>query len=291
MSSSSRPASWPSRTPASTSATAPAGSGPAGRQGHQGGRVVRRLPSTTTHRAPVPGSRRRSGRAPESASPRRASRPASQGELGIDGQAGRQREAGRLGDRSQLLEGRPRPLRVDVIGGHRATRRPSRRCRRRAARRSRRRGWVAPARGHPAAGSGGPRRSTTGTRPGSHGSARCIAVTGLGQEVLDDDLLHVARIADGLSAIATRASTRSARLSPMPTRIPVVKGMPSRPADSKVASLRSGILVGRAPMAGQTGVQGLDHHALGGADGAQGGQLIGARGHRRWREAAGRSPR
>ena len=47
-----------------------------------------------------------------------------------------------------------------------------------------------------------------------------------------------------LAAIASRASSRSARDSPMPTRIPVVKGMPSSPAASRVASRRSGVLSG-----------------------------------------------
>ena len=47
-----------------------------------------------------------------------------------------------------------------------------------------------------------------------------------------------------LAAMASSASSRSARDSPMPTRIPVVKGMPSSPAASRVASRRSGVLSG-----------------------------------------------
>ncbi len=46
------------------------------------------------------------------------------------------------------------------------------------------------------------------------------------------------------SATATRASSRSARVSPMPTRIPVVKGMARRPAASRVARRRPGRLSG-----------------------------------------------
>ena len=44
--------------------------------------------------------------------------------------------------------------------------------------------------------------------------------------------------------MASSASTRSARVSPMPTRMPVVNGMASSPAASRVASLRSGVLSG-----------------------------------------------
>ena len=47
-----------------------------------------------------------------------------------------------------------------------------------------------------------------------------------------------------LAAMASSASSRSARVSPMPTRIPVVKGMASSPAASRVASRRSGVLSG-----------------------------------------------
>ena len=43
--------------------------------------------------------------------------------------------------------------------------------------------------------------------------------------------------------MAASASSRSARVSPIPTRIPVVKGMASSPAASRVASRRAGSLV------------------------------------------------
>ena len=44
--------------------------------------------------------------------------------------------------------------------------------------------------------------------------------------------------------MASRASIRSSRVSPIPTRIPVVNGMASSPAASRVASRRSGALSG-----------------------------------------------
>ncbi len=44
--------------------------------------------------------------------------------------------------------------------------------------------------------------------------------------------------------MASSASMRSARVSPMPTRMPVVNGMASSPADSRVATRRSGVLSG-----------------------------------------------
>ena len=46
------------------------------------------------------------------------------------------------------------------------------------------------------------------------------------------------------AAMASRASIRSDRVSPIPTRIPVVKGMASSPAASKVASRRAAVLSG-----------------------------------------------
>ncbi len=46
------------------------------------------------------------------------------------------------------------------------------------------------------------------------------------------------------SAMAASASNRSARFSPMPTRIPVVKAISNAPAASKVANRRTGVLSG-----------------------------------------------
>ena len=44
--------------------------------------------------------------------------------------------------------------------------------------------------------------------------------------------------------MASSAAMRSARSSPMPTRMPVVNGMASSPAASSVARRRSGVLSG-----------------------------------------------
>ena len=46
------------------------------------------------------------------------------------------------------------------------------------------------------------------------------------------------------SAMAVKAVNRSARVSPIPIRMPVVKGMDRRPAASSVATRRSGVLSG-----------------------------------------------
>ena len=57
-----------------------------------------------------------------------------------------------------------------------------------------------------------------------------------------------------LAAIASSASMRSARDSPMPTRMPVVNGMASSPASSRVASRRSGTLSGEPRWAARSGL-------------------------------------
>ena len=72
------------------------------------------------------------------------------------------------------------------------------------------------------------------------------ARAGLGAEVLDDDFLDVAVRARAASRIASSASMRSARVSPMPIRMPVVNGTRARPAASSVASRTRRHLVGRA---------------------------------------------
>ena len=76
-----------------------------------------------------------------------------------------------------------------------------------------------------------------------HGSARCIAVPGLGRKfwTITSCTCPWRRWA---SAMASSAASRSARSSPMPTRMPVVNGMPRRPAASRVARRRSGSLSG-----------------------------------------------
>ena len=73
--------------------------------------------------------------------------------------------------------------------------------------------------------------------------------------------------------MASRASNRSSRVSPMPTRIPVVNGMASSPAASRVARRRSGSLSGDPSWAGYGG-QRLQHHPLGRGDHPERGQLV-----------------
>ena len=74
--------------------------------------------------------------------------------------------------------------------------------------------------------------------------------------------------------MARSAASRAGRSSPMPTRMPVVKGMASSPAASSVASRRAGVLVRRAPVRRQTLGERLEHHALARRHRAQPGQLL-----------------
>ncbi len=140
VTSSATPGSWPRRTPASTSPTGPAGPRPA-RQ--QAGRVHIRprvpLRGAPAHQddlgavtdIPVLADLLREDRArivaaqARAASLRSSDREAHAGveprvgllgELGVDGQPRRQVEAPLLGHRLQASDGRPGPLRVDVIG-------------------------------------------------------------------------------------------------------------------------------------------------------------------------------
>ena len=77
----------------------------------------------------------------------------------------------------------------------------------------------------------------------SGSGARAMPVSFLGAEVLDDDFLDVA-----VTAVqrfdCQRDSMRSARVSPMPIKIPVVNGTLSMPAASMVASRIAGALSG-----------------------------------------------
>ena len=88
------------------------------------------------------------------------------------------------------------------------------------------------------------------------------------------------------SRIASSASIRSSRVSPMPMRIPVVKGMRSSPASRIVSSRTAGPLVGRAEVraaALREAVGGrLEHDPLRRRDLAQRGELV-ARHHSRIR--------
>ena len=89
-----------------------------------------------------------------------------------------------------------------------------------------------------------------------HGGAR------LGQEVLDDHLLHVAVAAVGRRRWPRGPSSGRRRSRRCPTRMPVVNGIASSPAASSVASRRSGVLSGEPRCAVEVGVERLDHHPL-----------------------------
>ena len=201
-----------------------------------------------------------------------------EGELGVDGEARRQGQAGRLGRRragassagqarsgltwsavtgetppqSSMPESSSGPRSSERLGG----------------------AWTWTS-------GGSTSRATAIVQHSSLGRARRVVVHGrarLGQEVLDDHLLDVAVAPVGVGDGLQGARPARPAVSPMPTRMPVVKGMASSPAASKVASRRSRGLVGSAPVARQVGVERLEHHPLAGRDRAQAGQLVVAEG-------------
>ena len=163
--------------------------------------------------------------------------------LGIDREARGQHEAARLGDRPQTVERRPRALGVDVVGRDRRDAAPvvDAGVEQHAEVVGQvGRGLEVDVRGQDQAGQGDGLEVVVGRarRRPVHGRA------GLGQEVLDDDLLDVA-----VASMRRRRSPRARRsgrraVSPMPTRIPVVKGIASSPAASRVARRRAGSLSG-----------------------------------------------
>ncbi len=78
---------------------------------------------------------------------------------------------------------------------------------------------------------------------GGQGSARNMVVPGFGRKFCTiTSCTWPWRAWD--AAIARSAASWSVRSSPMPTRIPVVNGMASSPAASRVASRRAGSLSG-----------------------------------------------
>ena len=230
---SSSPTSWPRATPASTSATAPV---PAARRGLQGpasaGRAaVRRQQlgrgaSPPEHHAVLPGQAlgvaRRRGRGKRTAGS--SQRSGVEGVLGVDGEPGGQGVPRPPRWPPAARRAPARPARGSRGRRSPATRRPSRRCRRRAAGPGRRRGWAAPGRGPRAAAPAGPRRSTSAAPRRGHGGWPAMAVPGLGRKfwTITSWTWPWRRWE---SAMASRAASRSARVSPIPTRIPVVKGM------------------------------------------------------------------
>ncbi len=86
---------------------------------------------------------------------------------------------------------------------------------------------------------------------GSHAGARHIDVPALGRKFWTITSCTWPWRA-WAAAMATSASSRSRRVSPMPTRIPVVNGTRARPAASRVARRRAGVLSG-APACGPPG--------------------------------------
>ena len=200
-------------------------------------------------------------------------RSASRDVLGVHGEARREHLAGRLGRGPQPLERGPRPLGVHVVGrdGRDAAPVVDAGVEQRAevVAQVRRRLEVhrrAPSTRRAAA--IGPQELVGRAR-----SARVHRGARLGQEVLDDHLLHVTVALVALARSPRSASSRSARVSPMPTRIPVVNGMPGPPGGLERGEPARGRLVGRAVVraAGlaEPRRERLDHHPLRRADRAE----------------------
>ena len=214
-----------------------------------------------------------------------------EGELGVDREAGGQREAARLGDLAEAVEGRPGALGVHVVGGDGGDAAPVVDAGVEQVRRSRR------------TGSGGACRWISGGRisraramawrksSGGHGGGGVHRGAGLGQEVLDDHLLHVAVAAvgrgDGLEGLdAVGAVLADADEDPGGER------------DAELAGgLEGGQAAGRAPCrarrGGSRGRRGATRSSSPGWGRRPGGAASSSlrRGRRRWRGGAGRSRR
>ena len=286
---SSSPSSWPRATPARTSATAPparravpVGVGPSGRtRPRSDGRRLRpaRAPGRRGR-----GPRRRSGRGRRSAWPGRASARV-EGELGVDGEPGGEGEPGRLGGGPEDVEGGPGPLGVDVVDGDRRDAAPVVDAGVEERRRGRRRGWAGPGRGRRRAGRAGPRRWSRPAPRGGRAGRRawpCPAWAG------SSGRSPPGRGRGGGGRRRWPAGSRGgpARDSPMPTRRPVVKGMASSPAASRVASRRSGVLSGAPRWQARSGSS--DSSIIPWlADTARRRARSSGRGRRRWRGGAG----
>ena len=175
-----------------------------------------------------------------------------------------------LGHRPQPVEGGPRPLGVHVVGGHRRHAAPVvdagvEQHAEVVGQVGRAWTWTSGGRTRRA------RAMASRCSSGGHG-APCMAVPGLGRKFWTiTSCTWPWRRCE--AAMASRAASRSARLSPMPTRMPVVKGMPRRPAASSAASRRSGVLSGSG-WAAEVAPQGLDHHPLAGRHRPQLRQLV-----------------
>src|SRR5947209_10530648 len=163
--------------------------------------------------------------------------------FGVDGETFAERVAEALGRTPQLGDQRPRRFRIDVVDRQRRDPAPvvetgGEQSRIDTRREVRRRLDVDVGAEHEPR-HGQRAQHVVESRLGLpvHGNTR------LGPEVLDDDFLHVAVALVG-SRIAHSASTRSRGTSPMPMRIPVVKGIWSLPASSIVRNRRAGTLSG-----------------------------------------------
>ncbi len=298
---SSTPSSWPSRAPASTSATAPDERGDPGTSA--GGAdeapeyhaVLRgpmwrtSMPSSTC--SGVAGLMRCTRTAPGSSRPRpfgvaavehreaqAVVEPAVgvEGELGVDGEPGGEHEAGGLGHRPQAVEVGPGPLGVHVVGGDGGDPAP-----------------VVDARleQHPeVVGQVGRRLQVDvhGQDQPGQGDGVEVLVAGagsgpehrrarLGQEVLDDDLLHVAPAGVGLGDGGQRVDAVLAGLADADEDAGGERdGQLAGCLERGQAAL--GGLVGRAPVGLEVRVERLDHHPLRGSHRPQGGELVGVEG-------------
>ena len=299
---SSMPTSWPARTPARTSATAPADLRAAARARHERRRADRRagvprrrLVADEDDLGAVAGvagaadALREVGArvvAPEAlgvgaVEDREAQRrvePAVglQGPLGVDRQAGGQREAAGLGDVAQAVEVGPRALRVDVVGGDGGDAAP-------VVDAGVEEGAEVVAQvgrglevdvGREDQAGGGDRPQVVVGRAG-----RRVAHDGqrLGQEVLDDDLLHVTvagvAVGDGPQGVeAVLAALADADQDPGRERDGQLAGGLQRRQPTL------GGLVGRVAVAVEVAVERLQHHPLAGRHRAQLGQLVGVEG-------------
>ena len=182
-------------------------------------------------------------------------------ELGVDREPGRELEAGGLGDLAQPVERGPRPLGVDVVGGDRGDAAPvvdagveqhaevvgqvGRRLQVDLGRQDQ------PGQGdglEVVVGRARRRARASRCRASAGSSGRSPPARGRG--------------GGGWRRWPRAPSMRSARDSPMPTRMPVVNGMASSPAASSVASRRSGALSGEPRWASRSALQRLEHHPL-----------------------------
>ena len=208
-----------------------------------------------------------------------------EGELGIDGEARRERRPGGLGGFAQRRRPPARRARGSRDRASPVRPRPSRRCPSRGAGAGRRTGWAGPG-GAPRAGAPGGRRrsSTTAPRAGTAGGRawRCPAwagSSGRSPPGRGRGARGPRRWPPGREA-ARRGTRRSRRARP------VVNGMASCTGGLEGGQATFGGLVGGTAVTGQVGVERLEHHALAGGDRTQEGQLVGVERARHWRGGA-----